>query len=232
MVWGFASRASILSELSARSLQIGRARVEGSWMPSPADDTLSYSELKDSLGEFAITGTKRIHLDPVWTAANLVTVHWRLGDVTIVKVCHRVIAAITEAIFDQITAAGLAPFLNADSSRRSGGCFNPRTVRSIGSTSGGNMSVHAWGAALDIDVAANCLGCVPKMKCEIVQIFRANGFAWGGNFLTPDGMHFEWVGEPRDQVATRPGDYCPAPAPAPPPTSTTTTSTSVPASSG
>ena len=32
-----------------------------------------------------------------------------------------------------------------------------------------------------------------------MRIFRKHGFAWGGNFLIPDGMHFEWVGERRRQ---------------------------------
>ena len=41
-----------------------------------------------------------------------------------------------------------------------------------------------------------------------MQIFRKHGFAWGGNFLTPDGMHFEWVGEARDRL-DYPSRFCP-----------------------
>jgi hypothetical protein len=46
------------------------------------------------------------------------------------------------------------------------------------------------------------------MDCRVVRIFRKWGFAWGGNFLSSDGMHFEWVGERRDQLAY-PSRYCP-----------------------
>ncbi len=40
-----------------------------------------------------------------------------------------------------------------------------------------------------------------------MRIFRRHGFAWGGNFLTPDGMHFEWVGERRD-IGLYPSRFC------------------------
>jgi len=46
------------------------------------------------------------------------------------------------------------------------------------------------------------------MNCDVVRIFRRHNFAWGGNFASRDGMHFEWVGERRDQL-TYPSTYCP-----------------------
>jgi hypothetical protein len=46
------------------------------------------------------------------------------------------------------------------------------------------------------------------MNCDVVRIFRKHGFAWGGNWRMPDGMHFEWVGEQRDQLAY-PSRFCP-----------------------
>jgi len=219
LIWGFEDREAILSALAERSAALGRHRALGSWMNDPADDTLSSEGLKEELGEFAITGDRSIRVDPAWTKANLTTVRWRVGNRTVSKVCHRVVAAASEAVFDHITDAGLDGYIDVEVTRSSGGCFLARVVRSIGSTSGRNLSTHTWGAAIDINTKANCLGCKPVIACEIVQIFRSHGFAWGGNFLTPDGMHFEWVGEARDQTPTRPGEYCPSPAAVPSTTS-------------
>jgi hypothetical protein len=62
--------------------------------------------------------------------------------------------------------------------------------------------------ALDTNTVSNCQGCVPQMNCDVVRIFRRHNFAWGGNFLVSDGMHFEWVGERRDELSY-PSTYCP-----------------------
>ena len=59
-----------------------------------------------------------------------------------------------------------------------------------------------------MNTLSNCQGCTPQMNCEVVRIFRKHGLAWGGNWRHPDGMHFEWVGERRDQISY-PSRYCP-----------------------
>jgi hypothetical protein len=59
-----------------------------------------------------------------------------------------------------------------------------------------------------MNTVENVEGTPPTMNCDVVRIFRKWGFAWGGNFLQGDGMHFEWVGQRRDQFAY-PSRYCP-----------------------
>ena len=194
-------------------------RVERSWVAAPADDVLSTVQIKHLLGEYAIAGSSSVQMDPRWVKANIVTFSFSIGGSVIVKRCHRDVGPKFQEVFDEITSAGLAQYIDIADTRRSGGCFNARTIRSVGGSTGRNMSAHAWGMAFDLNTRANCMGCAPPpMDCRIVQIFRAHGFAWGGNFLTPDGMHFEYVGESRDQLAVRPGDFCQTPV-SPPPTS-------------
>lgn len=215
IISGFSDRAEILEALESRSGGLGRYRAIGNWMVAPADDTLSSEGMKEALGEFAIRGAGSIGVDPEWRKENLTTVRWRIGNRYVYKTCHRIVAAASKAVFDEISDAGLDRFIDVRVTQSTGGCYLAREVRSIGSTSGRSISVHTWGGAIDINTSDNCLGCRPVLPCEIVQIFRAHGFAWGGNFLTADGMHFEWVGEPRDKTPTRPGEFCPIDGPEP-----------------
>lgn len=66
------------------------------------------------------------------------------------------------------------------------GCFNIRKKR--GSTS---TSLHSWGIAIDVNAAWNAMGKTPTLSPEFVQCFKDAGFDWGGDWKTPDGMHFQ-----------------------------------------
>lgn len=55
------------------------------------------------------------------------------------------------------------------------------------------MSMHAFGGALDFDSATNGLGDhYFDMHPKVVQVFRACGWTWGGQWKRPDAMHFQW----------------------------------------
>ena len=84
----------------------------------------------------------------------------------------------------QVQAAGLGSELHVYS-----GCYAPRTVAR---STIAPPSQHAYGAAIDINAPENPYGGTPTMDPRIVKIFEHWGFDWGGDFLIPDGMHFEY----------------------------------------
>ncbi len=81
----------------------------------------------------------------------------------------------------------------------SGGTFNWRTVKDAS-----NLSVHSFGAAIDINPQhaqywlwkASKTGKVPHFTSftplRIVDIFERHGFIWGGRWHHFDSMHFEY----------------------------------------
>ena len=69
------------------------------------------------------------------------------------------------------------------------GCYSPRRVNRI-PTAG--ISHHTWGIALDINVPQNPFGAPPDQDPRMVAVFERWGFIWGGSFVQPDGMHFEY----------------------------------------
>lgn len=216
LVWGFSDRAAVDSALTTRLAGKAPVRISRSWDEATADETLSSVGLKAMLGEFAIRGDGSISVDATWRRTNITTAFFTVGGKRIIKSCHKLVIPFVQQALDRITAEGLASEIDVKNSQRYGGCFHPRAVRAVGGTSGGNVSTHTWGGAIDFNPTENCMGCRPKISCRVVQIFRELGFAWGGNFLTRDGMHFEYVGEPRHTTPSRPTDLCPTTGTSPP----------------
>lgn len=66
------------------------------------------------------------------------------------------------------------------------GCFNIRNKRN-----GRSMSLHSWGVAIDVNAAWNRMGAKSTLSEKFVKCFKDAGFDWGGDWSTPDAMHFQ-----------------------------------------
>jgi len=107
-----------------------------------------------------------------------------LGDASIV------VHAGAVASIKRIEARWLARGGNAAYAirRADTGAFNCR--RTVGGTS---MSKHAWGCAVDVNWGTNPFGSrlVTDMPRWFVQLWRDEGWGWGGNWRgKKDAMHF------------------------------------------
>jgi D-alanyl-D-alanine carboxypeptidase len=153
------------------------------------DAVLAPVRLKELFGEFAARPVAGGYLDPdpAWEAANIETARVPiLGEVR----CNRAIFPQLRGALRDVRAQGLSSLIDP---AEYGGCYSPRfALRNPRS----GLSHHAWGVAIDLNVAANPFGRTPTMDRRIVAIFARWGFTWGGRFLVPDGMHFEFLRYP------------------------------------
>lgn len=100
---------------------------------------------------------------------------------------HRKAADALKAAIAEIAERGLLPRIESFN-----GAFVPKTLP------GGVYSAHAFGIALDLNVATNPfggLGAPAGAKgslMELVPIFEKHGFYWGGHFAQPDPNHFQF----------------------------------------
>lgn len=168
-----------------------RSRGETPWLRH-GDAVLPQIFIKSALGEFTYRGREGevFTQDPVWIEENIVTeVVPVLGPVT----CHRTIVAMLAGALDQLVDDGLAHLVDPAGYA---GCWNPRYIRPTTGKPAG-ISRHAWGAALDLNAATNQLGSVGNQDPRLVEIMGKWGFTWGGDWLVPDPMHFEYgIGPP------------------------------------
>jgi hypothetical protein len=157
------------------------------------DAVLPQALIKSTFGEFSAKRlpTGYIEIERAWIRENIITTKVPLlGEVT----CHRILIPQLKAAMQQIIGSGLQFLINPE---QYGGCFSPRFVdRRLN----GRLSHHAWGIAVDVNVAENAFGTEPDQDKRLVEIFERLGFTWGGRWLVPDGMHFEWVRFPTSSV--------------------------------
>lgn len=214
VLWNPSSRAALDSAMSANGLVSTSIRIRRSWDPSDPDDTIGMAETKARLGEFTyrVNGNGSVTQQASWQAANLPSGRVNIG-LGIRARCHNVVAPALTAALNEAANRGVAGTISVYHANIAGGCHYPRFNRLTPNSSLGFLSRHSWGMALDTNTIGSCQGCIPDFSkttagCTVVEIFRKHGFAWGGNFLTPDGMHFEYVGEPRNTLPY-PSRFCP-----------------------
>lgn len=221
LVYGPPNRASLDQMLAAYGLSTNtKVRIRRSWDAFDPDFTLGMARTKQLLGEFDfdlanLSNDGWTNMNAAWVAAHLPPAA-QTYPTGIRARCHDVIRADLTAALEQIATS--YPFLvnnpsivsdiDVANTNSYGGCGIGKVRFARITQNLGSISRHSWGQPIDMSTVANCQGCVPKFDCRIVRVFRAHGFAWGGNFLTPDGMHFEWVGEPR-HTYVYPSKYCP-----------------------
>lgn len=150
------------------------------------DAVLPLSRVKELFGEFAgrpePDGT--VSIDPGWLGENITTATVPLlGSVR----CHKALIPQLTAAMDEIDRRGLGGLVRATDF---GGCFSPRFLNR---DSESGLSRHAWGIAVDLNVSENSFGSVPALDPRLVEILERWGFTWGGRWLVPDGMHFEFL---------------------------------------
>ena len=149
------------------------------------DAVLPQLTIKASFGEFAVRpvpGEQFFEIEESWRRRNIRTTTLPVvGEVT----CHRSLIPQLRAAMKEVLARDLAYTIQRG---QYGGCYAPRFV-----ANGHRLSHHTWGIALDLNVSENPPGIRPNLDRRLVTVMRDHGFTWGGDWLVPDGMHFEWV---------------------------------------
>lgn len=140
--------------------------------------------------------------DPKWEAANLVRIPtpYRMvlawdEDVVLKSIrCHQKVAPSLTRVLDAIARHyGTQEAIEKARMHLFGGAYSFRVIRG-----GSTLSLHSYGAAIDLDPANNPLGLrydpsqrAGMMPRAVIELFEAEGWLWGGKWSRPDGQHFQ-----------------------------------------
>jgi hypothetical protein len=173
-----------------RELRFGRALRIRCGRQQPflryGDSVLPQMLIKQSFGEFAARplpdGT--IAVERPWVRRNIVTATVPLlPPVT----CHRALLPQLRGALRELIARGLGHTVDG---AQFAGCYTPRF---IDRDPDGRLSHHSWGIAVDLNAKENTFGRDSRQDDELVEVMTSWGFTWGGGWLVPDPMHFEWL---------------------------------------
>lgn len=147
------------------------------------DAVLAPSRLKALFGEFYASGESdgSLRIDPAWVGTQIVTT--KLAAAGSMR-CHRAIVPQLGGAFEEIARRGMGGLITV------GGCFSPRFLNHEPEA---GISHHSWGVAFDLNVEENPYGAEPRLDPRVVDVLERWGFTWGGRWLVPDGMHFEFL---------------------------------------
>jgi hypothetical protein len=122
-----------------------------------------------------------LQIDPAWVRTHIATERVPiLGRAT----CNVALFPQLRGAMRTIVAKGLANTIHSFS-----GCYAARYTNRDPTSS---ISHHAWGIAVDINAPTNVFGTTPHQDPRLVKVMERWGFIWGGTFIRPDGMHFEY----------------------------------------
>lgn len=180
---------SALSEQLKNNKRLGLRSLEEAPVLRPGGAILPQAQMKKLFGEFGAQPGKgaALAIDPRWIQAN--TANATVPLLGVVR-CNKKIIPAMKGAFAEIVDKELSSLVRKNDF---GGCFAPRNLNSDPQS---GISRHAWGAAFDFNVSRNLLGRKPAMDQRVVEIMRRWGFAWGGDWMEPDGMHFEYLKAP------------------------------------
>ena len=205
---GFTNATALENAIRIAGFRDGNAfHIRKTWDAPNPDATRGLAVAKRMVGEFAykVSESGQVLLEGGWPQ-KYISPRAVFDDIGVKAACNVNVRVAIQGALSEVRRQGLSRYVDVGNTNAYGGCFYPRYNRLAGKL--GYLSRHSWGMALDMNTSVNGQGVVPRMDCRIVRIFRHWGFAWGGNFTPSDGMHFEYVGERRDNLVF-PSRYCP-----------------------
>ncbi len=163
---------------------LARIHTGDQTVPDPTEGPiLSFAEIKETFGEFVFKPRSGLFVavDKAWIDANIVET--RIPLLGLLKCNKKLLPQLTRAM-RELQSRGLGGLV-----RTGDGCFSPRMQ--VGNSYA--LSRHAYGIAVDINAGTNRYGEKPNQDPRLVETMERWGFTWGGRWLVPDGMHFEFV---------------------------------------